>query len=161
MQKIDYFPDRLIKDRITLLGVLRGRKWGLWGELGHWPMSLRTLSCSDPVLCSLLPWLMSLERQTALFGPTLLLPRSPAMDFEKTMEAMSQNTSSFCHNHDRSTETEGLSCALLVIYKSLQVLLVYAEAWVPLTYRSAGAEKRTVSELAYLKLCKHRKIFKT
>lgn len=95
MQKIDYFPDRLIKDRITLLGVLRGRKWGLWGELGHWPMSLRTLSCSDPVLCSLSPWLMSLERQTALFGPILLLPRSPAMDFEKTMKAMSQNTSSF------------------------------------------------------------------
>lgn len=52
---------------------------------------------------------MSLERQTTLFGPTLLLPRSPAMDFEKTMEAMSQNTSSFCHSHDRSTDTESLS----------------------------------------------------
>lgn len=92
-------------------------------------------------------------------------PHSPAS--KKSCNGLWKNHEShepkyflLCHSHDRSTETESLSCALLVIYKSLQVLLVYAEAWVPLTYRSAGAEKRTVSELAYLKLCKNRKIFK-
>lgn len=76
-----------------------------------------------------------------------ILPHSPASTMScngpwKNLEAMSQNTSSFCHSHDRSTETESLSCALLVIDKSLRVLLVYTEALGPLTHRSTGAEKR-------------------
>lgn len=100
--------------------------------------------------CAPFPLDLCLWRGKQLYSaPTLRLARSLTIDFEKTMEATSQNPSSFCHSHpwqndwDRKSELRPAGDLL-----KPPVLLLYAGARGPLTYRGAGAQKRTVSGLA-------------